>query len=96
MKLIYSVEAVSDLIRLREFIAEQDPAAAARVAEELLARIEHLLLFPALGKKVPQAPDPETVRDAVFGNYVVRYTILPSAVVVLRLWHHFESRSAGI
>ncbi len=46
MKLVYSAEAVQDLVRLREFIAEKDPTAAARVAAELVARIETLCLFP--------------------------------------------------
>ena len=32
MKLIYSAEAVQDLVRLRQFIAEKNPAAATRIA----------------------------------------------------------------
>lgn len=96
MRLVYSVEALNDLIRLREFIAAYDPSAAARVAKELLARIEYLQAFPALGKRVLLAPDPGVVRDAVFGSYVVRYAILPGSLTVLRVWHHFENRGADI
>jgi toxin ParE1/3/4 len=96
MRLAYSAEAVEDLIRLRSSIAEHDPSAAARVGAELVARINHLCEFPALGKKVASAPDPDDIRDAIFGNYVVRYAILPSSVIVLRLWHHAERRDAEI
>ena len=39
MKLIYSQDAVDDLVRLRGFIASNDPSAAARVAADLVARI---------------------------------------------------------
>ncbi|MGH8855201.1 MAG: type II toxin-antitoxin system RelE/ParE family toxin, partial [Telluria sp.] len=52
MRLVYSEEAVADLVRLRAFIAEKDPSAAARVAAELIARIENLRLFPTMGRAV--------------------------------------------
>jgi len=93
MRLVYSQEAVADLVRLRAFIAEKDPAAAARVAAELVARIENLCRFPYLGVEVANAPQPAQVRDMVFGNYVVRYSIHAEALAVLRVWHHYESRA---
>ena len=92
MKLSYSAEAVADLRRLREFIAEHDPHAAARVGAELLARLEHIRDFPRMGRPVSLAPEPRSIRDVVFGNYVVRYLVHNDAVVVLRIWHHFEDR----
>jgi plasmid stabilization system protein ParE len=92
MKLVYSEQAVADLVRLRAFIAEQDPLAAARVAAELMARIENLRLFPAMGRPVDLAPEPKAIRDAIFGRYVIRYTTHTETVVILRLWHHFEDR----
>ena len=95
MRLIYSQEAVADLTRLRAFIAERNPAAATRIATELIARIDRLRNFPEMGRGVTQAPDPDTVRDFVFGRYVVRYTMHDSALVVLRVWHHLENRVGG-
>ncbi|HUE93319.1 type II toxin-antitoxin system RelE/ParE family toxin [Pseudomonas sp.] len=92
MRLVYSEEAVADLVRLRAFIAEKDPLAATRVAAELIARIESLRLFPAMGRVVELAPDPKAIRDAIFGKYVIRYTTHTETVVILRLWHHFEDR----
>ncbi len=92
MKLVYSEESVSDLVRLREFIAEQDPLAAARVAAGLIARIENLRLFPTMGRAVELAPDPKAIRDAIFGKYVIRYATHTEAVVILRIWHHYEDR----
>ncbi len=93
MKLVYSEEAVADLVRLRAFIAEKDPAAASRIAAELVARVENLRLFPHLGVEVEQAPQPGVVRDMVFGSYVVRYAAQSESVVVLRVWHHLEDRA---
>jgi plasmid stabilization system protein ParE len=96
MKLVYSEEAVADLVRLRAFVAEKDPLAAARVAAELMARIENLRLFPAMGRAVELAPEPKAIRDAIFGKYVIRYTAYSETVVILRLWHHFEDRAQNI
>ena len=91
MRLIYSEEAVADLVRLRRFIADQDPAAASRVASELIARVENLCLFPHMGVEVASAPHPRAVRDMVLGSYVVRYAAQAESIVVLRIWHHLEN-----
>lgn len=96
MRLVYSVETIADLIRLRAFIAAHDPNAAARIADELVTRLALVCRFPAMGKSVQLAPDPEIVRDAILGKYVVRYTIHPSSIVVLRIWHELEDRKSGI
>ena len=93
MKLAYSEAAVADLVRLRAFIADKDPAAAARVAGELIARMENLRLFPHMGIEVPRAAQRGVLRDMVFGNYIVRYAAQAESVVVLRIWHHFEDRA---
>ena len=92
MKLIYAQEAVADLARLRAFIATHDPSSAQRIASDLVARIQHLRSFPEMGRGVPQAPVRESVRDLFVGRYVVRYMVQGQAVMVLRVWHHHESR----
>lgn len=92
MKLIYSQDAIADFARLREFIAKHDPSAAQRIAQELLQRLESLRRFPKIGKAVELAPDPDSMRDVVFGKYVIRYSLHASTVIVLRVWHHNEDR----
>ena len=91
MKLVYSQDAVDDLTRLREFIANTDPTAAARIAADLVTRINGLCAFPEMGRSVSQAPAPDSIRDFIFGKYVVRYTVQGSALVILRIWHHYEN-----
>ncbi|MGH8182733.1 MAG: type II toxin-antitoxin system RelE/ParE family toxin [Rhodanobacteraceae bacterium] len=94
-RLVYSAAAVDDLKRLRAFIAEHDPAAARRIAADLVRRVELLRTTPLIGRIVAAAPDPEAIRDMVFGNYIVRYAVTTRTVAVLRLWHHFEQRDTG-
>ncbi|WGG03810.1 type II toxin-antitoxin system RelE/ParE family toxin [Pseudomonas sp. GD03721] len=84
---------MADLVRLREFIAENDPLAAARIAAELLSRIENLGLYPEMGRAVELAPSPKAIRDAVFGKYRVRYSAHTETIVILRIWHHNEDRT---
>ena len=91
MKLVYSQDAVADLTRLRDFIANNDPTAAARIAADLVTRINGLCAFPEMGRSVSQAPQPDSIRDFIFGKYVVRYTVHGSALIILRIWHHYES-----
>jgi len=95
VRLVYSQEAVADLVRLRAFIANNDPAAAARVAADLVSRIDSLCAFPEMGRSVAQAPEPDSIRDFTFGKYVVRYTVHSNSLVILRIWHHFESRQGS-
>ena len=92
MKLVYSAEAIQDLIRLREFISEKNPEAASRIATELVSRIENLCLFPEMGRNVELAPTPGVIRDFSFGNYIVRYALHTESIAVLRVWHHYENR----
>lgn len=95
MRLVYSREAVADLVRLREFIANHDPDAAARIAADLVTRIDGLCAFPEMGRAVSLAPEPDSIRDFVFGKYVVRYAVRGTVLVILRIWHHYEGSRGG-
>jgi plasmid stabilization system protein ParE len=91
-RLVYTAAAVDDLIRLRAFIAENDPRAARRIGAELVRRITALRDAPLMGRAVAAAPDPQAIRDMVLGNYIVRYAVTARSIAVLRVWHHFERR----
>lgn len=91
MNIRYSLEAVEDLRRLREFIEEKNPAAAQRAAATVLKGLTQLKSFPSLGTKVSRAPNPEAVRDLVIGNYLARYLVHEKEIYVLRIWHQKEN-----
>ncbi len=90
MKLEFSESAVRDLVRLREFIAKNNPQAAARVSLRLRQAIGKLVLHPDIGRLVPEI---ENVRELVAGNYVVRYIHEENTIFVLRVWHGKEFRA---
>lgn len=86
MNIVWSPEAIEDLISLRAYIAEQSPAGAQRVVLRVLHDIEHLLRAnPQLGRPgrvpgtrelvVPQTP------------YIVPYRVQGEAIQILRVYH---------
>lgn len=90
MNVHYTPESIEDLTRLREFIAENNPLAAQRIANELLTGIAKLKVFPRMGIGVARAPDPEAIRDLYIDQYTVRYLLSESDIFILRIWHDKE------
>jgi len=91
VNLVYTDEAIEDLKRLREFIAAHSPLVASRIATELVEKISLLPEFPLMGGQVKLAPVPDSIRDMVFGKYVVRYSVHSSVIIILRVWHELEN-----
>ena len=91
MGLEWTSKALSDLVRLHDFLASVNPAAAARTVQALAAAPDTLLAHPRLGERV-EGFDPREVRRLIVGKYEMRYEIRDGAVYILRLWHMRETR----
>ena len=86
MNIIWSPEAIEDLISLRAYIAEDDPAAARQVVLRIIHDIEELLPHnPHMGRpgRVPGT------RELVVSKtpYVVPYRAQRTAIQILRVYH---------
>ena len=90
MKLQFSRASLDDLVRLRDFIAEHNPAAAKRISEKLVSAIESLVEMPQRGRPVENFD--EEIRELIFGKYVIRYMIQKKKLSILRIWHGKEDR----
>lgn len=89
MKLGFTAKALEDLERLHEFVAENNPAAAKRIRDQLLASFQTLLEQPKGGKPVKSLP----VRQWVTGDYVIRYVLDGEQnLIIVRIWHGREER----
>ena len=93
MRLEYTEDAVGDLVRLRRFIEENDPQAANRIAARLVEGIALLRDQPQLGHPVNLAPDPESIRDLVLRDYIVRYAITSNRILILRVRNGMKSET---
>ena len=86
MNIIWSLQAIEDLASLRAYIAEDDPAAALRVALHIIHNIEQLLpANPHIGRagRVPGT------RELVVPStpYIVPYRVQRSTIQILRIYH---------
>jgi plasmid stabilization system protein ParE len=91
MELKWTSKALSDLVRLYEFLAPVNRQAAARTVQSLTAAPARLLEHPRIGEKLEEF-DVREVRRILVGHYEMRYEIQESTLYVLRLWHTREDR----
>jgi toxin ParE1/3/4 len=86
MIIFWSPQAINDLAVLRAYIAEDDPAAAQRVALHIIRSIEQLLSGnPDMGRpgRVPGTRELVVPRTP----YIVPYRIRNNRLQVLRVYH---------
>jgi toxin ParE1/3/4 len=86
MNIVWSPEAIEDLISLRDYIAEESPTGAQRVVLRILRAIEQVLPDnPHLGRpgRVPGT------RELVIPQtpYIVPYRLQRDAIQILRVYH---------
>lgn len=91
MELKWTTKALSDLVRLYEFLSPINKRAAATTVQSLTAAPTKLLAQPRIGEKLDEF-DPREVRHIFVGHYEMRYEIQQSTIYVLRLWHTREDR----
>jgi plasmid stabilization system protein ParE len=91
-KLIWSIAASEDIIRLRSFIEPQNKDAARRAAEAIKKTAAMLIEFPAIGKAVEGRQEREISIPFGRRGYEMRYRIYNNSIVILRIWHGLEER----
>lgn len=91
MELQWTSKALSDLVRLFEFLAPVNRRAAARTVQSLTDAPSRLQDQPRLGEQLSEF-EPREVRRILVGPYELRYEIQHSTIYVLRLWHTREDR----
>jgi len=91
MRLVWSPRGWADVDRLHAFLAERDVDAADAIADALANAPFSLLDFPRLGPRLSQY-DPREVRELRVRNYLLRYELTATEIVVLRFFHAREDR----
>jgi len=91
MELKWTSRALSDLVRLYEFLLLLNKQAAASTVQSLTAAPAKLLAQPRIGEKLEEF-EPREVRRILVGHYEMRYEIQQSTIYILRLWHTREDR----
>ena len=89
MKVIWSEEAVTDVTRIARHVAQDNPAAARRLARELLVAGDSLDVFPYRGRRGRSRGTRELV---AVPPYVLVYRVGQDTVRSLRVWHGTQDR----
>ncbi|RTZ41680.1 type II toxin-antitoxin system RelE/ParE family toxin [Candidimonas sp. SYP-B2681] len=91
MELKWTNKALSDLVRLYEFLALVNKGAATRAMQALTKAPTILLTNPRIGEQLFQF-EPREVRRILVGQYEIRYEIQAQTIYILRVWHTRETR----
>jgi len=92
MNIKWTNKALSDLVRLYEFLASVNKSAAIRVIQSLSRTPDYLVDQPRIGERLEEF-EPREVRRIVIGQYEMRYEIQNQTIYLLRIWHTREDRS---
>jgi Plasmid stabilization system protein len=80
-----TAQAEEDLIELWLYIAQDNPAAADRVLDDIEERFHSLAENPLMGRLRPDiAPE---LRYFVVGKYLILYRIVPDGIQIVRVIH---------
>lgn len=77
--------AKTDLGDIGEYIAADNPQAAARWIETLLQTVERAATTPLVGRRVPELQHPD-IREMIKGNYRVVYRVAERGIDVLTIF----------
>jgi toxin ParE1/3/4 len=85
-KIVFAPRSESDLSKIVNYIAKNDPVAAVRFGETLIAKAESLAATPEMGPLLPGKPN---TRFFPVGAYLIIYRPDQDRQVVrvLRFWH---------
>lgn len=94
MNVVLSPDAARDLVRLRAFLTERNPDAAARAITTLDQAIQSLAYFPERGRPAEVPGLRELVVPFGRSSYLLRYGYeeATGTIVVIRIWHGREAR----
>jgi addiction module RelE/StbE family toxin len=85
MRVCWTTDAADDLARIVEYIREDNPSAAQRIARTIYEAVASLRTLPERGR-IGRAPN---TRELVFAPlpYIAVYEIVANQVQVLRIRH---------
>jgi plasmid stabilization system protein ParE len=93
MKLEWSDEALADLDRFAEFLAQKHPSLAPIVATEIVDKVQVLSAHPQLGRPLAGREEYRQIVLQVLGAaYVFQYRFDGKRLVMLRVFHARETR----
>ena len=86
-EIVWTEEAERWLRDIHDYIASDNPVAAAKVIADIFEKSQVLRRFPKIGHKYRDEPEGE-IRILLYGHYRIAYLLRPSqAIDVLGVFH---------
>jgi len=85
-KIRWSKDSLDDLKEICNFIALDSPYYAALLKDRVVEMVEHLELFPEMGRRVPESND-ASVRELIYKNYRIVYQVRESYLEIITVLH---------
>jgi len=82
----WSLKAENDLNEIIDYIAQDSLEYALSFYEQVREKVENLILFPKMGRVVPELDEPN-IRELILRNYRIIYRILGEKIQIVRLFH---------
>ncbi len=82
----WAPKAENDLNGIIDYIAEDSIEFAISFYEQVKEKVENLIEFPKIGRKVPEIDDPN-IRELIFRNYRLIYQFLGDKIQIVRIIH---------
>jgi toxin ParE1/3/4 len=89
MKVVWTLRALRDIHQIRSYLDPLNPAAARRLAEDLVLAGDSLATFSKRGRPGRVAGTREL---SIVRPYVIVYRVTKVAVIVSRVWHGAQDR----
>jgi len=88
MQINYSEQAIDDLSKIGEHIAEDSENRAIQFLKKLKTKIEMLLHFPYMGIECQSKNIHKNCPVMIFESYLIFYTITHDSISINRILHH--------
>ena len=86
MKIIWPPLAIERASEISEYIAQDNPTAAANWVETLFDKVNILKSSPKSGRIVPETQR-DDIREIIYGNYRIIYAVIKNKVCILTIRH---------
>lgn len=85
MKIIWTREALENIIEIENYISEDNPHKAVEFTDSLIEKCNYLIDNPDMGRIVPDLSDPN-IRELIHKNYRIVYRHIGEEIHILTVF----------
>lgn len=83
-------KAQMDLVHIKSYIEQDSVYYANKTIYDIKEKINKLLLFPYIGRRVPEY-DINSIRELIYKSYRIIYYVSSNNIYILKILHHSQN-----